>query len=74
MEYLVAAVLQNHVEGKPFDISYGSDGKMRPFISVAVNHKRYVFSDYNVQHFFEQLEVMEREMSEFADWYFNKQQ
>lgn len=74
MEHLVAVVLRNHIGGKPFDISYGSDGTMRPFISVTYNHKRYVFSDYNVQHFFEQLDALEREISEYADGYYNNPQ
>ena len=71
MEHLVGVVLRNRVDGTPFDISFGSDGTMRPILSVTYNHKRYVFSDYNVKHFFEQLDVLEREMDEFADRYYN---
>lgn len=74
MEHLVGVVLRNHVEGKPFDISFGSDGTMRPFLSVTYDHKRYVFGDFNVKHFFEQLDVLEREMDEFADRYYNNPQ
>jgi len=74
MEHLVGVVLRNYVDGQPFDISFGSDETMRPFLSVTYNHKRYVFSDYNVQHFFEQLDELEREMSEYSERYYNNPQ